>query len=95
MSATTKIEGVLPDWVLCLIYSAWSEEQWAAAWMSDHENSPAFVAWLREQMSRLLEDYERHGTPAIREAVRQAAITQLRDEVAALWAWSDEGRRVP
>jgi hypothetical protein len=72
MSAPTKIEAMLPDWVLCLVYSAWSEEHWAAGWMSDHETSPGFVAWLREQMSRLLDDYERDGLPAIREAVRQA-----------------------
>jgi hypothetical protein len=80
MSETTKIEALLPDWVLCLIYSAWSEEHWAASWMSDHENSPGFVAWLREQMSRLLEDYERHGLPAIREAVRQAAAQSAAEE---------------
>jgi len=68
-----ELAAALPDWVLCLIYSTWSEEAWAAGWMSGGVNSPAFVAWLREQSQRVLEDYEREDVPAIRAALLAAA----------------------
>ncbi len=71
-----KNTAALPDWVLCHVYSAWSEEAYAAGWMSGGVRSPGFAVWLKRQMTRQLEDYEREDIPDIRKALRLAQEVQ-------------------
>lgn len=58
----------LPDEVLALLYSAWSEESYAAGWMMDGE--PAFVRDVLE--GRALDDYVYASLSKIREELRRA-----------------------
>ena len=68
----------LPDWLLCLAYSAFSEEHWASTWYSGGVRSEYFRAWLTEQMTRALQDYEIEDLPIIRKAFAAAAAAASR-----------------
>ena len=61
----------LPDWILATLYSAWSEEWWAAGWMSDAEGQ--FVqAVLDGWHQGAPADYEREGVAKIRALLEEA-----------------------
>jgi hypothetical protein len=72
----------LPDPLLADLYSMWSEEMWAAGWMSGEEEH--FAEWLlslpersadgpRMPERRGLADYEVDGVAKMREVFRRAA----------------------
>lgn len=59
----------LPDWVLALLYTTWSEEWYAAGWMLDHETDTRFLQWMQEHTARTLDNYERDGAVKMRAAL--------------------------
>ena len=61
--------------LLRMLYSEFSEELWAASWMSDPKETEIkrmFTEWLRERLVRVPEPYELAGTPHLQAAFRAA-----------------------
>ena len=55
------------DLLLITLYAEFSEESYAAGWMSGTEGLRGpFRTWLQEKLTRDLEDYEQEGLPVLR-----------------------------
>ena len=72
MSGEQLNNNQLLDIATVSLYAEWSEEHYAAGWMSiDAAHADEFEKWLRGKVKDGFEDYQADALPILREVVKR------------------------